>query len=176
MLALATVVEIDNRSTRQRFKLLIAKPRARLLADLREALDPETGGGVVSDDGEAIDACVLVDAWGAIRVVIHPGETTGTVARLPGLDTAGLDSEEQRELFIEAAHEDRHIVGNLAENLLRFMERGDLTIEVSGGTGRHGAAPVSRDYRQTSPGGILRRGLQSGRTSRHNGRDSHART
>ncbi len=61
MLATATVVEIDNRFTRQRFKLLIGKPRGRLLRDLREAVnqvDPETG--------DTIDACVLVDPWGAM--------------------------------------------------------------------------------------------------------------
>lgn len=119
MLATVTVVEIDNRFIGRRFPLFIAKPRARLLADLREAVnqvDPETG--------DTIDACVLVDPWGAIRVVVYPGDTTGTVARIPG-----LDSVRDRELFIEEAHEERHLVDNLAENLLRFMDRGGLTIE-----------------------------------------------
>ena len=91
MLATVTVVEIDNRFTGRRFPLFIARPRAQLLADLREAVnqvDPETG--------DTIDACVLVDPWGAIRVVIYSGDATGTVARIPGLDTA-----RQREFFIE---------------------------------------------------------------------------
>ena len=124
MFATATVVEIDNRFTRQRFKLLIRKPRGRLLRELREAVaqaDAETGDTALLD-GLPLDACVLVDPWGAIRVVIYPGETTGTAARLPGV-------ESELELLLEEARQDRRLVELLAENLPRFMDRGGFTIE-----------------------------------------------
>jgi hypothetical protein len=134
MFATATVVEIDNRLTRQRFKLLIGKPRGRLLADLREAI-AQAEQETLLEGPDAIEACVLVDSWGAIRVVIYPAETTGTAATVDRFDN---ERTAQPFTILEAADE-RHLVDVLADNLRRLMEREGITPDIL--AGRAGICP-----------------------------------
>ena len=130
MLALATVVEIDNRFSGQRFKLVLPIPRPRLIARLKKyvgAVDPETGDAL-SCDGEPfgcapLEGCVFIDPRGPIRVVIYATGTQGTVARIPA-----LDSEQAERLdFSEAPGK---LSANLAKNLRRMMDQAGISLEV----------------------------------------------
>ena len=182
MFATATVVEIDNRLTGRRSKILIAQPRARLLADLRAALaidpapaapEPAKAPALIpvkahvrvtaanrlsfnkprdASHRDPVDACVFVDRWGAIRVVIYPAETTGTAATVDGLDSETTATAEKVDkakvtwfemeeppkawaslqvgLTRAEADEERHLVDVLAENLRRLMDRKGITPDI----------------------------------------------
>jgi type I restriction enzyme M protein len=79
MYAAVTLVEFDNRITRQRWSQIITAPRERVVRSLAKCYvdtDPDTGEAVPFDSGSAnhapAEACVFVAPKGAIRVLIYP--------------------------------------------------------------------------------------------------------
>jgi plasmid maintenance system antidote protein VapI len=135
MYATATVVEIDNRLTRQRSKIIIPIPNGRLLHRLREqllAVDPQTGESVLLDrDPEClspVEAFVSLDPWGRIRVVVYPTGAAESVQR--GYELVnGRAGEACPAANMAENFEAHHLSENLADNLRFLIEQRGISVE-----------------------------------------------
>ena len=145
MFATATVVEIDNRVTRNRFKLIIPIPQPRLLYRLRKCLTDvdQATGQLTFIDFDPLgrsdeDAYVRIDPWGRIRLLIYPtGNTPSAPAAirdqdLPG-DTAerlsAFDGDSPEESDSELPRESGRLNSNVVANLRLRIDRQRATLE-----------------------------------------------
>ena len=148
MIALATVIEIDNQVTRRRSKTIVPRPQRLLEQQLRKYLtyvDPDSGD-VVSIEHDPfgtapIEACVCMVPGGPIRIVVYFTATTGADERacpdnerVAESDPATLATPAES---IDAVDKNLHFlksrenqIDTLGENLRRLMTRQGVTLEM----------------------------------------------
>ncbi len=159
MLALATVVEIDNRYTRQRFTVILPMPRPRLIARLKKyltAVDPETGERVSTNNDpfgvDPLEGCLFIDPRGPIRLVIYATGETDTAATRGELDNGRM--MEPNPAALEAS-EEGHIIDNLAENLRRLMDAESITLDTLAGLTDMRPERLAEILNKQGPGALL---------------------
>jgi len=136
MFANATVVEIDNRLSGQREKVIVPERREKLIPALYAVFVENES----ADESAPFEAFLQVDPDRRIRIIVHAANPAAKIiAMIDSLDpdereeacehVQGRLDELDRATLLSEARDERRLVEVLAENIRRIMEREGIGLD-----------------------------------------------